>query len=528
MAINLSTTSSIVDYLGTQGKDSSFQARKKLYDEMGLNTRLGDYVGSSSQNTSFLNALRSSSDKPLTENGTMASKMILGQNTPTSPYGMTKTTGEQVEFKLPTSATTPAQNAIQTVTPKSQPIAQSIPKPAEQVPTTTPQSETSASETLQTLGIDLNRLNQPMAPEDVIRSVSEDPAFKLYTESIGNKMLGEQAVAEAKKQGLEQKYESDKNTLEQKLAESGLAFSGIRTSAVKDLTESLATSTLALDREMANKLLETDVNVKEKFLDLAADIIKKYDDGNKDAVDQLNKAGYSVLGGNLVPTAELLRINQTANTAEFNKNLQLARLEISKRLATTAEERNVILNEIRRVNLEKSTATSPGQVINAATGLPVDLTQTESETLSRNQMAKEYYIPSLQDMLKGVESGAIVGKLNKYTAKTPIAQYLRNEDLSMFNALASYFSQQIVYMNSGKQINETEMRILQQSLPNAELTVDENRKRLKQFAEITNNAFSRYLKLNGWAINDNPQTSSTNELINETGSDLSDLDFTFD
>jgi len=81
--------------------------------------------------------------------------------------------------------------------------------------------------------------------------------------------------------------------------------------------------------------------------------------------------------------------------------------------------------------------------------------------------------------------------------------------LSMFNALASYFGQQIVYMNSGKAINPEEMKILQQSLPDAQLTTSENLKRIAQFDKISKQATDKYLKLKGWSIYNNGTSGGT-------------------
>ena len=59
MALTLNVNTSIVDYLKSTGQDSSFGARKKLYGQLGLGDRLGDFVGSGNQNTALLNQLRS-------------------------------------------------------------------------------------------------------------------------------------------------------------------------------------------------------------------------------------------------------------------------------------------------------------------------------------------------------------------------------------------------------------------------------------------------------------------------------------
>src|SRR5699024_7524666 len=49
------SSGSIVDYLNSQGKDSSFSARKKLANQYGIK----NYTGTAKQNTDLLNAMRS-------------------------------------------------------------------------------------------------------------------------------------------------------------------------------------------------------------------------------------------------------------------------------------------------------------------------------------------------------------------------------------------------------------------------------------------------------------------------------------
>ncbi len=176
--------------------------------------------------------------------------------------------------------------------------------------------------------------------------------------------------------------------------------------------------------------------------------------------------------------------------------------------AYRAGDPNSALNQLRLLQVAQGSQASNGQIVNAKTQTPVKTTQVETDFISKSSQISDYYVPTLETMLKGIETGAVVG-LQKYTAKTPIAQYLRNEDLSMFNALASYFGQQIVYMNSGKAINPEEMKILQQSLPDAQLTTSENLKRIAQFDKISKQATDKYLKLKGWSIYNNGTSGGT-------------------
>ena len=51
---------SIVDYLKSQGQDSSYSARKNLAEERGIT----NYSGTAAQNTQLLNMLRNSNTQP--------------------------------------------------------------------------------------------------------------------------------------------------------------------------------------------------------------------------------------------------------------------------------------------------------------------------------------------------------------------------------------------------------------------------------------------------------------------------------
>lgn len=90
MALNKNT--SIVDYLKSQGQDSSYAGRKKLAEQYGIS----GYSGTAAQNTSLLNSLRGGADNgntattpPTTEPGTtpQAPGPLYEQNKPTYTQG---------------------------------------------------------------------------------------------------------------------------------------------------------------------------------------------------------------------------------------------------------------------------------------------------------------------------------------------------------------------------------------------------------------------------------------------------------
>lgn len=274
MAVNLNSTSSIVDYLGTQNKDSSFAARKKLYNEMGLNERLGDYVGSPTQNTNFLNSLRTPTDKP----------------------------AETPFYPTPTGAPTPIMTAKGAVNTASQPTSQATPAVnVASTPTAPPvqaPQPTTATEALDTFGYTPPK---PMTPEEVVAGVEATPQFGLAQEERAATERQAIAKAETEKQALTQTAEENKEEITNTLATRGLASSSFMVEGIQKIADNLATSTLGVDRELAETLLATDRDARGKFLDLAADVVKGATEGNKTELEQLNKMGYAYVGGEVLP-----------------------------------------------------------------------------------------------------------------------------------------------------------------------------------------------------------------------------------
>lgn len=138
------------------------------------------------------------------------------------------------------------------------------------------------------------------------------------------------AKAEAAKDALETKYAQEKESLENRLASSGLAFSGIRGTQVKALADSLAASTLEVDREFASKLLEADIRFRETVLDGVADLLGEAQKGRDDAIEQLNKAGYAVVGDQIVPTLSRENARKDDIRADANLAISQRRLELAE------------------------------------------------------------------------------------------------------------------------------------------------------------------------------------------------------
>lgn len=389
---SLPSTNSIVDYLKSQGKDSSFSSRKKMYNDLGLNSRLGEFVGSASQN---LNLLKQIQTKPAptpaptkmpefsvtgggvpvfnpgatqTTTPAMSTKSRIQQPSPTSPapalsfsptmpsanpamdfLGRTQTSTPAVASSVLQQAGVPAYNQPAPA-PKATPTqttqkttTQAPQTPSVQQPSTpkvqaSQQRDTTVKQT--TGGISASTLypdifdNDEPSEAELVNSWLDSAEGKIFLERQNLAGMNAEAKAEAAKQELEAKYKSEKKTLEQNLSEAGLAFSGIRGSKVKALADSLAASTLDVDREFASKLLDANVDLREAIIKGVAELAKQAKDNRKEAIQQLNAIGYAVVGNQLVPTLSAQREERALRAEERSEK----QLEMSERRLLLAEE----------------------------------------------------------------------------------------------------------------------------------------------------------------------------------------------
>ena len=110
----LNVDTSIVDYLKSIGKDSSYQARKKLAQELNIS----NYKGTAKQNISMLNTLKSGAKKTTT--------------TPKVPKAVQPTVKPTVKTPVSQPVAKPVQPAIKPIQPVIKPI-QPVAKPAQPV-----------------------------------------------------------------------------------------------------------------------------------------------------------------------------------------------------------------------------------------------------------------------------------------------------------------------------------------------------------------------------------------------------------
>ena len=316
--MRLNTTTSITDFLKSQGKPSDFGSRESLYKSSGLEERLGKYVGSVSQNTAFLKNL----------------------STPTSTGALTQ---EQLD----------AQNAERGITQVNRDPAKV--------------GVSIANESLSETGVDTNQTGNigssgitasqalssiPGVPstDEILGQVFNSPGFQNYMTGTQAQDAYDIGSASAEKQKLEGEAASNTRKFIDTMGRRGLFFSGETESGLQSLVESLATSKLGVDRKLANELIQSDVKTRNTIMNMVEGIVKDAQNGRKEAVSALEKVGLTIVGNQVLPTlaaqsAERAERNavlaqereaRLTATTEFNQQATLARLELSEEAAKRA------------------------------------------------------------------------------------------------------------------------------------------------------------------------------------------------
>lgn len=300
----LNISSSIVDFLKSQGKASDFASRNTLYNSLGLGDRLGSYTGSANQNTAFLKTLSSQSAPT---------------SIPTPPAGV-----QEGDFVAGKGTLTPEGTFSNLTTPSAPPSATNV------IQNPPVQPVNPATMTLESLGI-----SKPPTVDEAMQAALSSPTMKLFQEQQSAQAAVTSAGAQAEKAKLEATAKQNQTDLENKLAANGLAFSGIRTQQVQSLVDTLAASELGVDREVASKLMDQNFNLREKILSSVTDVVKNAESGRKDAISALEKVGLTVIGNQVVPTLAA-RSAQRADEAAQRADV---RLQLSEDAAVRAEQR---------------------------------------------------------------------------------------------------------------------------------------------------------------------------------------------
>lgn len=354
-------------------------------------------------------------------------------------------------------------------------------------------------------------------------------------------------AAQTAREDLEAKYAGDKAKLEETLGRNGLWFSGIRSTQVAALAQSLAMSQNQIDRQTAQKLLESDANFKADILKGVDELFKEAKADNKEALGQLNQAGFAVVGNMIVPTLaaqryetaeERARITQEIALKSFDQRLNeydalerqrevgndlaIKRLNISMQNANTSAERNAILNQIREIALLQKTAVSPGQIISASTGLPVKLTKEQTDYYAGIGTMLDTQVPNIQNLLTKVSTGGVQGRYMASVVGIPVLQNTLSNDQQALIQEISQMNNSLIYLLSGKQINNQEFERLKMQLPSLYYTNEQNATQITSFSSTMREIYNRNLALNGFTVAGSEAGQSA--MLNLIGSEAGAVD----
>lgn len=294
-ALKLNTTSSIVDFLKSKGEPSDYNSRLSTYNTSGIQDRLGPYVGSATQHIALLKQL----------------------NTPKS-----------------TGVIEPATVGRSTLTASQAPVESPVPTE----PSTIGNSGLTASQAL-------SSIPQFPSTDEILSKVLGSPKFQNYQLGKEAQSAYDIGTAATEKQKLAGEAASNTQAFIDKMGKRGLFFSGETQSGIQALASSLASSTLGVDRKLANTLIQSDTATSEKIMSQVEKVVSEAQAGRKEAITALEKVGLAIVGDKVVPTltaqnAILSEANRQADNvrADAAQAIALQRLELSQASADRAED----------------------------------------------------------------------------------------------------------------------------------------------------------------------------------------------
>ena len=417
-----------------------------------------------------------------------------------------------------------------------------------------PQTNTAAQPTPETPGETsaADGIEMPKAPSatDMLAQVLNSPQFQLFQERQTALTTLEMAQAEAEKAENEQTFEQKKKQFEESMGRRGLFMSGETTQGVNQLVEALASSQLGVDRKLAGVLLDANFDLRERIMDDVAKVVQEAQKDNDKAIEQLNKVGLAVVGDKLVPTLEAQRLRNDEEKADLahrlsllqfeqrlnefdalqeqrgvSNELNVQRLQISANNAYTNQERNAILNQIREIQLLNMTAVSPGQIVNAATGLPAKLTAAEKDKLSDFDDFINRHIPRVESLLGAVTTGGVAGRYMTFAQDKPFVQSTLSQNQQAFLTTLGDMNNTLLYLRSGKQINEQEFQRLKQTLPSPNFTNEQNRTSLNEFRTTMMESYKAQLRVSGYGVAGETTTNPDALLLEATEPSDEDFDY---
>jgi len=178
-------------------------------------------------------------------------------------------------------------------------------------------------------------------------------------------------------------------------------------------------------------------------------------------------------------------------------------------IAPVGGDQTSILNQLRALELLGKTQTTTGQVINKATGLPVDISDAAATKISdyQNLIGQTTKVKELLNKLSS--TNALKGWTNSNGILVPVVQGKLDADQVAAYQELQRLSNAYVYALSGKQINEQEFARIAKTIPDIKATSGNNDRVLQNLEAYTQKSLDNYLNTNGWGIaQDSAQTSA--------------------
>lgn len=364
MALKLTSATQVKDFLKSQGKDNSISSRKKMFTDGGLDKRLGAFIGSESQNRALFRSLQQSENAspvplnlPSADNLASQTVDVVNQGKP--PVSATALTPGQFgktnipDVLQPGEITKPNQAPVEEAQAAKQQIFKTpsgaevdlqgniiTPPPAGTDPDKIISEQKDAS-TRGATGVSASDILPDVSTDesDLINDYFNSSEGRLALDRAKLKGLTLEVAAEEARAELDAKFASERKQVEDSLASRGLFLSGIRTTQIKGLVDSLASSQLGVDRELATALLGANLDLRESILDGVSDLFADAKDGRKEAIAQLNKAGFAVVGNQIVATQEAIKTELQQARDELSRARTEEELRIARRKLELAEDK---------------------------------------------------------------------------------------------------------------------------------------------------------------------------------------------
>ena len=324
----LNTSTSVVDYLKSQGKDSSFTARGKLFKESGMEDRLGPFVGSASQNTALLKNLQ--------------------LPPPDLPIGATSTNPTTGQAFANVGQGTQQMGTIPPVVKTAQGVPQPLATPSGFIPGVSkappePAKTTQAQAQAQTPKFDLTQIPEiaPPSASDILARARGEFGVQIAEEEA---KLGKEQLSAA--------LPGQLSDVRANFASRGLVFSGARTKTEQAVRDKNLADQLQIDLRFAKVLGNAIDKASTEMGKEIEEIVEGAQAKQKAEVDFLEKIGLAVdpRTGELFPTLAATREARQQETAEARAELNQAKLELSQAkldLQTTKSQADLDLALVR-------------------------------------------------------------------------------------------------------------------------------------------------------------------------------------